>query len=191
MKKKILIIDNYDSFVYNLARYIEELEQIVVVVKNDEIDLDGINKIGPDGIVISPGPKTPKESGICVQIIKELCDKLPILGVCLGHQAIAYAFGGNIIRSEQPMHGKNSDIFHDEKGIYRNIQNPFSATRYHSLVVEKESIPTCFDITSRTKNGEIMGIRHKEYKLEGVQFHPEAHLTEFGYKVLENFIEIL
>jgi para-aminobenzoate synthetase component 2 len=189
--KNILIIDNYDSFVYNLARYFEELGHNVTVVKNNHIDLKGISELGPDGIVISPGPKTPIDTGICIEVIKQLYRNMPILGVCLGHQAIAFSFGGNVVRSEQPMHGKISEILHDGNGLFKGINNPFNATRYHSLVVEKESLPECFEITCETKKGEIMGIRHKLYKLEGVQFHPEAHLTEFGYNILDNFIKML
>jgi len=186
----ILMIDNYDSFTYNLVHYLGELGEKVVVFRNDKITLEGVGRLDPEMIMISPGPCTPKEAGISVDLIKEFFGKKPMLGVCLGHQSLAYARGGNIVRAKRLLHGKTSMIHHDGKGIYSGIPDPFEATRYHSLIVEEESLPDEFEITAWTDEGEIMGIRHKEYPIEGVQFHPESILTRFGKDILKNFIDI-
>jgi anthranilate synthase/aminodeoxychorismate synthase-like glutamine amidotransferase len=184
------MIDNYDSFTYNLVQYLGELGEEIKIFRNDKIDIPDIKKMLPDIIVISPGPCTPKEAGISVKVIKNFSGKIPILGVCLGHQAIAYAFGGRIIQAKRLMHGKVSLIYHDNKSIFKGVINPFKATRYHSLVIEENSLPPQFEITARSEDGEIMGIRHKNYILEGVQFHPESILTKEGKKILKNFLEI-
>ena len=186
----ILMIDNYDSFTYNLVHYLAELGEEVVVHRNDKLELEDIGKLNPDMLVISPGPCTPKEAGISVEAIKEFAARMPILGVCLGHQSLAYAYGAEIVRAERLLHGKTSEIHHDKKGIYKDIPNPFEATRYHSLIVNKESLPEEFEITAWTDQGEIMGIRHKEHMMEGVQFHPESILTKHGKDLLRNFISI-
>jgi anthranilate synthase component 2 len=186
----LLMIDNYDSFTYNLVQYFQELGEDVRVYRNDEITLDEIRKLNPDTIVISPGPCTPNEAGISVPVIKEFAGKIPILGVCLGHQSIGQAFGGRIVRAKRVMHGKTSMIRHDGKGVFQNLENPFEATRYHSLVIEKQSIPDCLEVTATTDDGEIMGVRHKELKLEGVQFHPESILTAEGKHLLKNFLDL-
>jgi para-aminobenzoate synthetase component 2 len=182
------MIDNYDSFVYNLVRYFEELSQNITVRRNDCITIEEIQNFGYRGIIISPGPGTPMDAGVSVRIIQELGGKVPILGVCLGMQSIAWAFGGNVIKGEAPMHGKVSEIFHDGRGVFEGIKSPLQVTRYHSLVVDKETLPKCLKITCQTDNGVIMGLRHSEYQIEGVQFHPEAHLTEHGHDILRNFI---
>ena len=187
----ILMIDNYDSFTYNLVHYLGELGEKVLVFRNDKITLEEIGKLNPDMVVVSPGPCTPKEAGISVDLIKEFSGRLPILGVCLGHQSIGYAFGGNIVRAERLLHGKTSMIYHDGKGIYEGVPNPFEATRYHSLLVEKESLPDELEITAWTDKDEIMGIRHKEHLIEGVQFHPESILTKHGKDLLRNFIKMV
>ena len=187
-KKTILMIDNYDSFTYNLVHYLGELGQQVEVRRNDCLDFDFVDDLDPDMIVISPGPCTPKEAGLSVDIIKRYVGKKPILGVCLGHQSVGYAYGANIVRAERLLHGKTSPIIHDGKTIYKNLPNPFEATRYHSLLVEEESLPPEFEISAWTEEGEIMGIRHKEFSVEGVQFHPESILTECGKDLLRNFI---
>jgi para-aminobenzoate synthetase component 2 len=184
-----LMIDNYDSFVYNLVRYLENLNEHTEVYRNDKITIEDIIKINPTGIIISPGPKAPKDSGICIDIIRKFSGKIPILGICLGHQTIAYAFGAKINRGERPVHGKVCEINHNGKGVFKDIKNPVKVTRYHSLVVSKEDLPDCLNITAQTKDGVIMGIRHKDFFVEGVQFHPEAELTECGYKMLENFLD--
>jgi anthranilate synthase component 2/para-aminobenzoate synthetase component 2 len=184
------MIDNYDSFTYNLVHYLGELGEKVLVFRNDKITLEEIGKLSPDMVVVSPGPCTPKEAGISVDLIKEFSGRLPILGVCLGHQSIGYAFGGNIVRAERLLHGKTSMIYHDGKGIYEGVPNPFEATRYHSLLVERESLPDELEITAWTDKDEIMGIRHKEHLIEGVQFHPESILTKHGKDLLKNFIKI-
>jgi len=186
----ILMIDNYDSFTYNLVHYLAELGEEVVVHRNDKLGLEDIGKLNPDMLVVSPGPCTPKEAGISVEAIKEFAGRMPILGVCLGHQSIAYAYGGKIVRADRLLHGKTSEIHHDGKGIYKDIPDPFEATRYHSLIVNKESLPDIFEITAWTDEGEIMGIRHKEHMIEGVQFHPESILTKHGKDLLKNFISI-
>ncbi len=186
----ILMIDNYDSFTYNLVHYLAELGEEVVVYRNDKIELEDIGKMDPDMMVISPGPCTPKEAGISVDAIKEFAGRMPILGVCLGHQSVAYAYGGDIVRADRLLHGKTSQIYHDGKGIYKNIPDPFEATRYHSLLVKKETLPNCFEITAWTDENEIMGLRHKEHMIEAVQFHPESILTKHGKDLLKNFITL-
>jgi anthranilate synthase component 2 len=186
----LLMLDNYDSFTYNLVQYFAELGQDVKVFRNDKISVTEIDEMKPDYIVISPGPCTPNEAGISLEIVHSFQGKIPLLGVCLGHQSIAQAFGGNIIHAKKIMHGKTSKIGHDNQGVFANLSNPFTATRYHSLVVERESCPECFDITAwSTDDNEIMGIKHKTLPIEGVQFHPESILTEHGHDLLKNFLE--
>ncbi|MDH4128122.1 MAG: aminodeoxychorismate/anthranilate synthase component II [Spirochaetota bacterium] len=187
----ILFIDNYDSFTYNLVQYIGEQESDLKVFRNDKVTIDKIEKLSPKGIVISPGPGTPENAGISVDVIKKLYNKIPILGVCLGHQAIAYAFGGDVVGASEIVHGKTSQIYHDSKTIFKGLDNPFIATRYHSLVVKTETLPKCFEISCKTENNIIMGIRHKEHPVEGVQFHPESILTTSGKKIIANFISSL
>jgi para-aminobenzoate synthetase component 2 len=185
----ILVIDNYDSFTFNLVQYLGELyNNGLQVARNDKISLEQIRELSPRAIVVSPGPCTPNEAGISVEVIKTFGPKIPVLGVCLGHQSIGAAFGGNIIRAPYLMHGKVSEIHHDGKKIYTNIPNPFIATRYHSLIIERKSCPACLEISSQTKDGIIMGVRHKKYPIEGVQFHPESILTQVGKALLKNFI---
>lgn len=184
------MIDNYDSFTYNLVQYLGELGEDIRVFRNDKISIKQIEGMRPDRIVISPGPCTPKEAGISVSVIKHFAGKLPILGVCLGHQSIGAAFGGEIVRAPRLMHGKTSLIFHDNKTIFTGLPNPFEATRYHSLIIRKESIPDCLEITAWTEGGEIMGARHKEFVIEGVQFHPESILTVAGKDLLRNFLKL-
>ncbi|MDF2720238.1 MAG: anthranilate synthase component [Paenibacillus sp.] len=186
----ILVIDNYDSFTYNLVQYLGEIGQEVLVRRNDQIDLNGIESLKPDHILISPGPCTPNEAGISLALIDHFKGKIPILGVCLGHQSIGQVFGGEVIRAEKLMHGKTSDIYHDGKTIFEGIPSPYTATRYHSLIVRRESLPDCLEISAETKDGEIMGLRHKEYPIEGVQFHPESIITDHGLKLLRNFVAI-
>ncbi|MFA9408413.1 MAG: aminodeoxychorismate/anthranilate synthase component II [Candidatus Dadabacteria bacterium] len=186
----ILMIDNYDSFTYNLVHYLAELGEEVVVHRNDKIELEDIGKLNPDMMVVSPGPCTPKEAGISVDAIKEFAGRMPILGVCLGHQSVAYAYGAEIVRADRLLHGKTSEIHHDGKGIYKDIPDPFEATRYHSLLINKKSLPDEFEVASWTDEGEIMGIRHKEHLIEGVQFHPESILTKHGKDLLRNFIAL-
>jgi len=185
----LLMIDNYDSFTYNLVQYLAEIGQEVKVVRNDKISIEEINKLNPQYIVISPGPCTPNEAGISLELIEAFKGKIPILGVCLGHQSIGQAFGGKIIHAQTIMHGKTSEISHNNKGVFRGIKKPFIATRYHSLVIDKESLPNCFDITAWTDDNEIMGIKHKELAIEGVQFHPESILSEYGHDLLKNFLD--
>lgn len=187
--RKILMIDNYDSFTYNLVHYIEEFGAKVNVVRNDEISINKIKKYKPDIIFISPGPCSPKEAGISVKIVKELAGKIPIFGVCLGHQSIGYAFGSEIIKAKKLLHGKTSKIYHNRKGIYKNLPNPFEATRYHSLIINKRTLPEDFEITSQTEDGTIMGILNKKLNIEGVQFHPESILTKQGKKLIKNILE--
>ncbi len=189
----LLMIDNYDSFTYNLVQYFGELEQEVVVHRNDQITIAEIEKLAPDHIVISPGPCTPNEAGISIDAINHFKGKIPILGVCLGHQSIGQAFGGKVIHAHDIMHGKTSDIYHNNSDVFKGFENPFTATRYHSLVVEKDSLPDCLEITAwtQTKNGEIdeiMGIKHKELAISAVQFHPESILTSYGHELLSNFL---
>ncbi len=185
----ILVIDNYDSFTYNLVQYLGELGADIQVARNDEIPVEEILKRQPTHILISPGPCSPKEAGISVETIKELAGKIPILGVCLGHQSIGYAFGGDIVRAQKLMHGKTSQITHDGKGVFKGLPNPFRATRYHSLVIQKKTLPECLEVTATSEDGEIMGVRHKTLPVEGVQFHPESILTESGKALLKNFLE--
>jgi len=185
----LLMIDNYDSFTYNLVQYFGELGEEVAVHRNDEISLDDIAKMKPARIVVSPGPCTPNEAGVSVPAIRSFAGKIPILGVCLGHQSIGQAFGGKIIHAKQLMHGKTSLIRHEGGGVFRGLPQPFSATRYHSLVIERESLPECLEITAWTDDGEIMGVRHRTLAVEGVQFHPESILTEHGHRMLKNFLE--
>ncbi|AZS13098.1 aminodeoxychorismate/anthranilate synthase component II [Paenibacillus lutimineralis] len=184
----ILVIDNYDSFTYNLVQYLGELGEDVVVKRNDEIDLNGIAELKPDHILLSPGPCTPNEAGITLDVIERFKGVIPIFGVCLGHQAIGQAFGGNVIRAERLMHGKTSPIHHQGESVFTGLPSPFTATRYHSLIVERESLPDCLEITAETAEGEIMGLRHKEYAVEGVQFHPESIITDHGHQILRNFL---
>ena len=186
----ILLLDNYDSFTYNLAQYLGELGCQVEVHRNDKISVQEIVKRKPERIVISPGPCTPKEAGISVELIQRLAGKFPILGVCLGHQAIGAAFGGRVIRAPKLFHGKTSLIHHDSKGVFRALADPFTATRYHSLMVERKSLPRELTITAETEDGIIMGVRHRRHKLEGVQFHPESVLTESGKQLLKNFLSL-
>tara|TARA_Y100001936_G_scaffold254126_1_gene325335 strand:- start:4839 stop:5393 length:555 start_codon:yes stop_codon:yes gene_type:complete len=182
------MIDNYDSFTYNLVQYFGELGEDVVVFRNDEITPDEIINLQPSFIVISPGPCTPIEAGISIPLIKRHCEKIPILGVCLGHQSIGQAFGGKIIHAKQLMHGKTTLVSHNNTGVFHNLPNPFNATRYHSLAIEEKNLPKCLEITARAEDGEIMGIRHKDLSIQGVQFHPESFLTEHGHKLLKNFL---
>ncbi len=186
----LLMIDNYDSFTYNLVQYLGELGEDIHVFRNDKLKIEDIVRLNPDRIVISPGPCTPKEAGISVDVIKHFAGKIPMLGVCLGHQAIGEAFGGDIIRADRLMHGKTSMIYHDGKTIFEGIPNPFEATRYHSLIVKRDTLPSCLEISAETKEGEIMGVRHKEFRIEGVQFHPESILTKAGMDILKNFLKI-
>jgi len=184
----ILMIDNYDSFTYNLVQYLGELGENIKVFRNDKIAINKIKKLAPERIVISPGPGRPEDAGISCDCIKEFAGKIPILGVCLGHQAIGFVYGGRIINAKRLMHGKTSWIYHNRVTIFSGIPNPFEATRYHSLLVEKKSLPECLEITAWTKENEIMGLKHKKYPLWGVQFHPESILTKAGKDILRNFL---
>lgn len=186
----ILMIDNYDSFVYNLVQYFGEFGEQLIVKRNDEITIEQITTLAPSIIVISPGPCSPDEAGKSLEIIEYFSGNIPILGVCLGHQSIAQVFGGKVIRAERLMHGKTSLVHHAEVGLHKGMPNPFTATRYHSLIVENDSLPDCLEVTAWTDEGEIMGIRHKQYAIEGVQYHPESIMTEQGKKLLKNFIEL-
>ena len=186
----LLVIDNYDSFTYNLVQYLGELGQQVRVVRNNEVSVDDVGSMCPEAIVISPGPCTPNEAGISLDVISRLAGKIPILGVCLGHQAIGQAFGGKVIRAKEVVHGKTSRVFHDDKGLFSGLPNPFEATRYHSLIVERSSLPDCLEITAKTWDEEIMGVRHKTMPVEGVQFHPESFLTKVGKDLLRNFLRL-
>ncbi|MDB2409841.1 aminodeoxychorismate/anthranilate synthase component II [Pseudomonadales bacterium] len=190
----LLMVDNYDSFTYNVVQYLGELGADVNVVRNDEISCDDITQLAPEKIVISPGPCTPNEAGISLELVDRFAGKIPLLGICLGHQSIGQAFGGKVVRAREVMHGKTSPIYHNGTGVFAGLNNPYEATRYHSLVVEKESLPDCFEITAWTQHedgsmDEIMGLRHKTLAVEGVQFHPESILTEFGYELLDNFLK--
>lgn len=184
----ILMIDNYDSFVYNLVQYLKTLNEEVVVYRNDAITIEAIRSLNPSMIVLSPGPCTPNESGICMAILDELKEDFKILGICLGFQAMAQAFGAEIVKAPEPVHGKVYPITHDDKGLFEGLNCPLNVTRYHSLIVREDSLPSCFEVTARTEEGIIMGIRHKTYKMAGVQFHPEAVLTEQGHDLLNNFL---
>ena len=186
----LLMIDNYDSFTYNLVQYFGELGEEVRTFRNDEITLEQIAAMKPDRICISPGPCTPHEAGVSVPVLQEFSGKIPILGVCLGHQSIGAAFGGKVIRAKQVMHGKTSVINHTGAGVFKNLPNPYTVIRYHSLAIERESLPDCLEVTAWTDDGEIMGVRHKELKVEGVQFHPESILSEHGHALLKNFLSI-
>ena len=185
----LLMIDNYDSFTYNLVQYFGELGQEVKVIRNDAITVDEIGQMKPDYLVISPGPCAPAQAGVSLAAIKEYAGKIPLLGVCLGHQAIGEAFGGKIIHAQQLMHGKTSPVFHKDVGVFRGLPNPITCTRYHSLAIERASLPDCLEITAETEDGEIMGVRHKTLPVEGVQFHPESILTEHGHQMLDNFLK--
>jgi para-aminobenzoate synthetase component 2 len=186
----ILVIDNYDSFTYNLVQYLGELGADIQVVRNDQTTVEAIEKQAPERIVISPGPKTPSEAGICLAVITAFAGRIPILGVCLGHQAIGQAFGGQVIRAPELMHGKTSQIQHDGKTIFEGLSNPFPATRYHSLIVARETLPACLEVSACTSGGVIMGLRHRKMKVEGVQFHPESILTDMGKQLLGNFLRL-
>ncbi|MDG1293054.1 MAG: aminodeoxychorismate/anthranilate synthase component II [Pseudomonadales bacterium] len=190
----LLMVDNYDSFTYNVVQYLGELGADVKVVRNDEISCDEIAALAPEKIVISPGPCTPNEAGISLELVERFAGKIPLLGICLGHQSIGQSFGGKVIRAREVMHGKTSPIYHNGTGVFAGLTNPYQATRYHSLVVERETLPECFEITAWTQHAdgsmdEIMGLRHKTLAVEGVQFHPESILTEFGYELLDNFLK--
>ncbi|WP_202081471.1 aminodeoxychorismate/anthranilate synthase component II [Caldalkalibacillus salinus] len=186
----IVMIDNYDSFTYNLVQYLGELGEELQVYRNDKITIQELESLAPDYIMISPGPCTPDEAGMSLDIIRYFGGKIPIFGVCLGHQAIGQVFGGHVIQAERLMHGKTSDIQHDQRTVFKDIPVPYQATRYHSLIIEKETLPDCFDISAWTAEGEIMGIRHKTLPIEGVQFHPESIITDYGKKLLQNFIDV-
>lgn len=190
----LLMVDNYDSFTYNVVQYLGELGADVKVVRNDEISCDEIAALAPEKIVISPGPCTPNEAGISLELVERFAGKIPLLGICLGHQSIGQSFGGKVVRAREVMHGKTSPIYHNGTGVFAGLTNPYQATRYHSLVVERETLPECFEITAWTQHAdgsmdEIMGLRHKTLAVEGVQFHPESILTEFGYELLDNFLK--
>jgi len=185
----VLMIDNYDSFTYNLVQYLAELGAEVRVVRNDEISVDAVRSLAPRAIVISPGPSAPHQAGISLELVQRLAGRMPIFGVCLGHQTIGQAFGGKVVRAKRVMHGKLSAVRHDGEGVFRGLPAEFRATRYHSLAVERDSLPACLKITAEAEDGEIMGLRHRDYAVEGVQFHPEALLTEHGHRMLQNFIE--
>jgi anthranilate synthase component 2 len=191
---KVVMVDNYDSFTYNLVQYLGELGADVTVVRNDQVTVEDIEQLAPDKIVISPGPCTPKQAGVSVDAILKFAGSIPILGVCLGHQSIGYAMGGNIVHAKSIMHGKTSLIYHIEQGVFKGLANPFTATRYHSLVIEQATLPDCLEITAWTQDeagklDEIMGVRHKQLDIEGVQFHPESILTEHGHDMLRNFLK--
>jgi anthranilate synthase component 2 len=185
----VLMIDNYDSFTYNLVQYLGELGVAVTVVRNDEASVDEVARLRPEKIVISPGPCSPNEAGISLETIERLSGKIPLLGVCLGHQAIGQAFGGKVVHAQTLMHGKTSPIHHIGAGVFRGLPSPFVATRYHSLAVERDSLPDCLEVTAWTEDGEIMGLRHKTLAVQGVQFHPESILTEHGHALLKNFLD--
>ncbi len=185
----LLFIDNYDSFTYNIVQYFAELGQAVVVRRNDDITLEEIAALNPQYLIIGPGPCSPKEAGISVAAMRHFAGKLPIMGVCLGHQTIGEAFGGNVVRAQTLMHGKVSPVHHTNKGMFKNLPNPVTCTRYHSLVIDRHTLPDCLEVTAWTDDQEIMGVRHKQYAIEGVQFHPEALLTEYGHEMLRNFLE--
>lgn len=187
----ILMIDNYDSFTYNLVQYIGQMGEEVSVYRNDEISIEDIRKLNVDAIILSPGPGTPKEAGISVDIIRHFHKTIPILGVCLGHQAIGFAFDADVVRADRIMHGKTSGILNDGKTVFKGLPNPFVAGRYHSLILKKDSIPSCLEISARTEEGEVMGVRHCEYPVEGIQFHPESVLTPNGKRIIRNFLELV
>jgi len=186
----LVMIDNYDSFTYNLVQYLGELGEEVQVFRNDAITVGEIEELKPDRIMVSPGPCTPNQAGISLQVIEHFASKVPLMGVCLGHQSIGQAFGGKIVHAQEIMHGKTSNIVHTDVGVFKELPSPYQVTRYHSLVIEKESLPDCLEVTAWTDDGEIMGVRHKEYIIEGVQFHPESILTEHGHALLKNFLQM-
>lgn len=186
----ILVIDNYDSFTYNLVQYLGELGAQVHVVRNDQITLAEIERLAPERIVVSPGPCTPNEAGVSLEVIRQFAGKVPVLGVCLGHQALGQAFGGKVIRAPYLMHGKTSQILHDGRTVFAGVENPFTATRYHSLIVERESLPSVLEVSATTSDGLIMGLRHREFVCEGVQFHPESIMTAAGKRLLQNFLDL-
>ncbi|HEV7225601.1 MAG TPA: aminodeoxychorismate/anthranilate synthase component II [Pirellulales bacterium] len=186
----ILLIDNYDSFVFNLARYFERLGQSTRVVRNDAIDAQGVRRLRPDAVVLSPGPCAPRQAGCSLEVVRELHSELPLLGVCLGHQAIAEGLGGRIVRAAEPVHGRTSNMFHDEQGVFAGIANPSQVCRYHSLAVDEASLPECLEVTARTEDRVVMGLRHKTLPVVGLQFHPESILTDFGFELLANFLRI-
>jgi anthranilate synthase/aminodeoxychorismate synthase-like glutamine amidotransferase len=186
----ILMIDNYDSFTFNIVQYLGQMGEDVRVFRNDKITLGEINKLKPQAIFLSPGPRTPREAGITAEIVRNFYTSVPIMGICLGHQSIGYAFGGEVIRAERIMHGKTSMVRHDGKTIFAGLPNPFSAGRYHSLIVKREPLPDCLEVSAETEEGEIMGLRHKQYPVEGIQFHPESVLTPQGKRILKNFLKI-
>jgi len=186
----ILVIDNYDSFTYNLVQYLGEFGSDVRVCRNDQITIDEIAEMAPERILISPGPCTPDEAGVCVPLIKRFAGQIPIFGVCLGHQSIGAAFGGDVVRNYRVMHGKTSQIHHAGRGVFAGLPDPFEATRYHSLVIRKETLPSCLEITAETEDGEIMGVKHRDLPVEGVQFHPESALTASGKDLLRNFLKL-
>ncbi|CAJ1004540.1 MULTISPECIES: aminodeoxychorismate/anthranilate synthase component II [Bacillales] len=185
----ILMIDNYDSFTYNLVQYVGELGEELRVVRNDKITLEEIERLAPDYLMISPGPCTPNEAGISMEAIRYFAGKIPMLGVCLGHQSIGQVFGGKVVRAERLMHGKTSEVYHDGQTIFRGIPSPFTAARYHSLILEEASLPDVLEVTARTEEGEIMAVRHRHYPIEGVQFHPESIITQYGKQLLQNFLD--
>ena len=187
----LLMIDNYDSFTYNLVQYLGELGQVIKVCRNDQITADEVAALSPERIVVSPGPCSPVEAGVSNEIIRRFAGRVPLLGVCLGHQCIGHVFGGEVVRAPRVMHGKTSMIHHDGKTIYQGLPNPFEATRYHSLIIRRETMPRCLEVTAETDQGEVMGVRHKEHPVEGVQFHPESILTEAGKDLLRNFLEAI
>lgn len=188
----ILMIDNYDSFTYNIVQYLGELGETVVVHRNDAVSIAEIRQLAPEQIVISPGPCTPNEAGVSMAVIETFCEEIPILGICLGHQCIGQVFGGKIVKARKVMHGKTSEIYHDGKGVFTGLASPFTATRYHSLVIDQDSVPDCLEVTAWSQqeagDREIMGVRHKHLEIEGVQFHPESILTQHGHRLLENFL---
>ncbi|MEE8413970.1 MAG: aminodeoxychorismate/anthranilate synthase component II [Dehalococcoidales bacterium] len=186
----LLLIDNYDSFTYNLYQYLSELGQEVVVARNDKITIEEIEEAKPERIVISPGPSTPKNAGISNQVIKQFAPKLPLLGVCLGHQCIGFSYGGTVGQAKKIMHGKSSQIYHNHQGVFRGLANPFPAIRYHSLIVKRDELPDCLEVTAWTDDDEIMGLKHKDFQMEGIQFHPESFMTESGKDILRNFLKL-
>ena len=185
------MIDNYDSFTYNLVQYLGELGEDLKVFRNDKLGLDDIELMAPEGIIISPGPCTPREAGVSIDVIKHFAGKIPVLGVCLGHQSIGEAFGGDVVRADRLMHGKTSMIYHDGRSIFADLPNPFEATRYHSLIIKRSTLPKCLEISAETKEGEIMAVRHRDFLVEGVQFHPESILTTAGKDILRNFLKLM
>lgn len=186
----ILLIDNYDSFVFNLARYFERLGQTTRVVRNDAIDAAGVRALAPEAVVLSPGPRTPEQAGCSLDLVRELHSDLPILGVCLGHQAIAAALGGNVVPASEPVHGRSSSVYHDGRGVFQDLPNPLIVCRYHSLIVEEASLPETLEVTARTANGIVMALQHRQFPVVGVQFHPESILTQHGYELLANFLRL-